>query len=107
MAIRAGKPAVTDIDDDLRRFVRAETFLLSKLGNRDCLPRSLALFIYLRSLGHQVRHVIGVARFPFDAHAWVEKDGQPLLEFRAAPALLPHARTPRGRTPIAVIEPDV
>ncbi|MBC7985972.1 MAG: lasso peptide biosynthesis B2 protein [Sphingomonadaceae bacterium] len=91
------------LEDDLNRFTRAETWIPSLQGDRDCLPRSFALFVYLRSLGHPVRHVIGVARFPFNAHAWVELEGETLLEHRPAARLLPNARAPRGRTPIAII----
>lgn len=91
------------IAEDLRSFVGAEALLPSRLGERDCLPRSLALFVYLRALGHPARHVIGVARFPFDAHAWVELEDRAMLEYRVEQKLLAGARTPRGRTPIAVI----
>ncbi|MFW2438266.1 MAG: lasso peptide biosynthesis B2 protein [Arenicellales bacterium] len=93
----------TSINDDLKRFLAAEAWLPSFLGDRDCLPRSLALFTYLRRLGHPVSHVIGVSRFPFDAHAWVEYDGTPLLEYEVEQKLLPNARIPKGRTPIAII----
>ena len=46
----------------------------------DCLPRSLAFTRFLRRAGWQAQHVIGVALYPFEAHAWVEMDGVPLDE---------------------------
>ncbi len=66
-------------DDLLRRslaaFSRAENFFLLKQAPKDCMPRSLALFRFLRSVGLPVEHCIGVRRFPFFAHAWVEYRG--------------------------------
>jgi len=53
-------------------FRRAEGFFYMRRAPQDCLPRSLALFRFLRSLGLPVEHRIGVKRFPFTAHAWVE-----------------------------------
>ena len=91
------------LEADLGPFLAAEAVIPSALGERDCLPRSLALFVYLRALGHDARHVIGVARFPFSAHAWVEFGNEALLEKRIEQKLLPGSRSPKGRTPIAVI----
>ena len=69
-----------DADDLLKRaiaaFATAENFFLIKNAPKDCLPRSLALFRFLRSAGLPVEHCIGVRRFPFLAHAWVEYHGQ-------------------------------
>jgi hypothetical protein len=58
-----------------RAFYRAENFFLLRSAPRDCLPRSLALFRFLRSVGVPAEHCIGVQRFPFEAHAWVECGG--------------------------------
>ena len=91
------------LEADLRPFLAVEALVPSALGERDCLPRSLALFVYLRALGHDARHVIGVARFPFSAHAWVEVGNEALLEKRIEQKLLLGSRSPKGRTPIAVI----
>ena len=44
----------------------------------DCLPRSLAIFVLLRRRGVPARLHIGVKRFPFAAHAWVECFGEVL-----------------------------
>ena len=38
----------------------------------DCLPRALAIFVLLRRQGVPARLCIGVKRYPFGAHAWVE-----------------------------------
>lgn len=56
----------------LAAFALAENFFFLKRAPQDCLPRSLALFRFLRSQGLPVEHVIGVQLFPFAAHAWVE-----------------------------------
>jgi hypothetical protein len=53
-------------------FLNAERFIISRWGMEDCLPRSLALFVFLRAMGFRVRHCIGIQCFPFAAHAWVE-----------------------------------
>jgi hypothetical protein len=69
-----------DLDDLLKRavaaFALAENFFVIKSAPKDCLPRSLALFRFLRSAGLPVEHCIGVRRFPFQAHAWVEYHGR-------------------------------
>jgi hypothetical protein len=59
-------------------FARAEHILPSALGLHDCLPRSLALFVFLAEAGYSVTHCIGVKRFPFTGHAWVMADAQPV-----------------------------
>jgi hypothetical protein len=56
-------------------FTTAENFLLMKSAPKDCVPRSLALFRFLRLAGLSVEHCIGVRRFPFAAHGWVEYRG--------------------------------
>lgn len=65
-------------------FHRAEQLVLSRRGLDDCLPRSLALFVFLHRCGFQVRHRIGVRRYPFAAHAWVEYGATVLLDPAAA-----------------------
>ena len=57
-------------------FSRAENFFHLRRAPQDCLPRSLALFGFLRQLGLSAEHVIGVQLFPFLAHAWVEHRGR-------------------------------
>lgn len=66
-------------DRALSAFCRAENLFLSSKAPEDCLPRSLALFRFLNQAGISAEHLIGVRRFPFQAHAWVEIDGQPAL----------------------------
>ncbi len=61
-------------------FRTAEGLYPSREAPLDCLPRSLALTRFLRTAGWQAQHVIGVALYPFEAHAWVEFDGAPLNE---------------------------
>lgn len=44
----------------------------------NCLPRSLAIYVLLRRRGVPATLRIGVKRFPFAAHAWVECLGEVL-----------------------------
>ncbi|HXZ01267.1 MAG TPA: lasso peptide biosynthesis B2 protein [Stellaceae bacterium] len=71
-------------DDLLRRalaaFSGAENFFIIAAAPRDCLPRSLALYRFLMTSGVPVEHCIGVVRYPFEAHAWVEYRGEVLLD---------------------------
>jgi hypothetical protein len=73
-------PEHVGLDAALAAFGRAEHFFLMRRAPDDCLARSLALYRFLRSAGVAAEHVIGVRRFPFGAHAWVECDGAPLLD---------------------------
>jgi len=41
----------------------------------DCLPKSLALFLLLKKKVH-VDFCLGVKKFPFAGHAWIEYQGQ-------------------------------
>ncbi|SRR5579871_77489 len=68
------------IESLMAAFTRAENFFVSRRAPGDCLLRSLALYRYLRSANVEAEHVIGVRRFPFNAHAWVEFHGLPLLD---------------------------
>ncbi len=43
---------------------------------KDCLPRALAIFHFLRSKGVPVDFRLGIKKFPVAAHAWVEYRGQ-------------------------------
>lgn len=77
---RAGGTA-GDVEKARAAFLRAESCYLRRRAPNDCLPRSLALYGYLRGLGLPVVHRIGARRFPsFRCHAWVEYDGAPLLD---------------------------
>jgi hypothetical protein len=44
----------------------------------DCLPRAMAVYILLRRRGVPATLRIGVKRYPFGAHAWVECLGEAL-----------------------------
>ena len=61
-------------------FTRAENLFIARRAPGDCLVRSLSLYRYLRSVNIPAEHIIGVRRFPFGAHAWVEYHGSPLLD---------------------------
>jgi hypothetical protein len=73
---RAPAPRAVADDGALDRaaaaFARAENFFVPRRAPDDCLPRSLALFRFLRMMGLPAEHVIGCRRAPFFAHAWVE-----------------------------------
>ncbi|HVT14744.1 MAG TPA: lasso peptide biosynthesis B2 protein [Thermoanaerobaculia bacterium] len=43
---------------------------------RDCLPKALATFFLLRRRRIPAALVLGVKKFPFAAHAWVESQGE-------------------------------
>ena len=73
-APRAEVPRLT------RRFRTAEGLYPAREAPLDCLPRSLALTRFLRTAGWPADHVIGVALYPFEAHAWVELDGEAIDE---------------------------
>ncbi|RAU99275.1 lasso peptide biosynthesis B2 protein [Mycolicibacter senuensis] len=64
----------------MRRFRTAESLYPARQAPLDCLPRSLALTRFLRTAGWPALHVMGVALYPFEAHAWVELNGTALNE---------------------------
>lgn len=72
----------TSLDKALARFLFCEALFGSADPARDCLGRSLALFLYLRALGFPAVHYIGIQSLPFAAHAWVLMQGEPLLDTR-------------------------
>jgi hypothetical protein len=63
-----------------RAFLIAENFFVMRSAPRDCLPRSLALYRFLRSVGVPAEHRIGVTRYPFEAHAWVRSGDRLVLD---------------------------
>ncbi len=69
-----------DADRVIAVFCKAENFYPAREAPLDCLPRSLALTRFLRTSGWPAIHVIGVAMYPFLAHAWVELHGRPVLD---------------------------
>jgi transglutaminase superfamily protein/coenzyme PQQ synthesis protein D (PqqD) len=74
----AASPVATSACVDA--FRSAESLFVSRRGPDDCLSRSLSLFVFLRRARLPAMHQIGVAESPFAAHAWVECDGEALLE---------------------------
>ena len=89
----------------MKTFQIVEHMFVSSLGLKDCLPRSLALFVFLRRYGIPARHLIGIRLYPFVAHAWVEYEDVPLLQsvvFGKTPRSAP-ARDVGDFTPIATI----
>jgi transglutaminase superfamily protein len=89
----------------LSAFLRAENFIWLRSTPDDCLPRSLSLFRFLRSLGFEATHRIGGRRVPtLTIHAWVDLKGESLLEDDAALrddtliASLPHEKLRREQS---------
>lgn len=80
-AVPLGAPRVA-LPRAVGAFLAAEGVYVSSRGPDDCLGRSLALFAYLRAAGFAAEHVIGVRRIPFKAHAWVEHEGEVVLDRR-------------------------
>jgi hypothetical protein len=76
-------PEAIPLDRALSTFTRAENFFISSRAPGDCLVRSLSLYRFLRRGNIPAEHVIGVRRFAFNAHAWVEYKGLPVLDDRA------------------------
>jgi hypothetical protein len=54
------------------------------INNCQCLPRSIALYQHLKSLGYDVEHKFGVNNSDktLKAHAWVEYQNKPLNEHK-------------------------
>jgi hypothetical protein len=76
-------PRTRPLGAALPAFARAENFFVARRAPEDCLLRSLSLYRFLRSANVAAEHLIGVRRFPFAAHAWVECDGSPVRDERA------------------------
>ena len=76
------RPASPDlVDRAVRSFVRAENLFWFRDAPDDCLPRSLALFSFLRALGLPATHKIGGMRYPgLLMHAWVESSERALID---------------------------
>ena len=58
----------------------------------DCLPRAMALYVLLRWRGVPATLCIGVKRYPFGAHAWVECVGEVVDDSSADWQHEPYAR---------------
>lgn len=76
----------TALDTVLARTVRAYRLLRVpfRQGAADCLARSLTLAAALRRQGVDAELCLGVRKFPFLAHAWVEAAGRMVNEVPAA-----------------------
>jgi hypothetical protein len=70
------------MDRALGQFLLAENLWRFRMAPDDCLPRSLALFSYLRRLGLPIVHRIGVTASPMEMHAWTEYRDAPVLQAR-------------------------
>jgi hypothetical protein len=75
-----GAPDAARLRGAERAFRRAEAIIPNPAAPDDCLPRSLALFAFLRRMGLPAHHRIGVEQMPFAAHAWVECGDRVVLD---------------------------
>jgi hypothetical protein len=59
--------------DDIKKFLSTiDKVCFMFWGNAECLHRSLVGFKILRQMGIEVNLVVGVKKFPFSSHAWLE-----------------------------------
>ncbi len=93
LPMRAGP---SPLDRAVAAFIRAENLYWARRAPDDCLGRSLALYRFLCECGIECRHVIGVSRIPFRAHAWVECGGEALLDRRGLSTSPIAVMAPRG-----------
>jgi Transglutaminase-like superfamily len=82
-ALRAGRRFAV-VDRDPRRLAAAAERLVARIpGDSRCLMRSLVVLAMLARRGVDARLVLAARPTPeFAAHAWVERDGDPLLPTR-------------------------
>lgn len=84
MCLQFAGRQLCQMDETLKRALRvfryAENGFAVRTVDVDCLPRSLALHRFLLAGGLAADHCIGVRRFPFRAHAWVEVSGKPIYD---------------------------
>ena len=52
---------------------------------KDCLPKALTMYYLLRRQGVPVKFCLGVKKYPFSAHSWVEYQGE-IIDDREAKA---------------------
>lgn len=92
---RRARPATTAETDEALRSVLSSSLALN--AYKACLPRSIAAALTCRALGRWPTWCTGVGVTPpFNAHAWVEVDGNPVGE----------ADNGTGFTRILVVGPD-
>jgi hypothetical protein len=54
-------------------------------ARKDCLPKALTIYHLLRRQGLQVDFCLGVKKYPFSGHSWVEYEGE-IIDDREAKA---------------------
>lgn len=86
-ALASKVPTVGATTDDVDRQARIDRLFTAieracrPICRRDyCVQRAASAATLLRLHGHEAVIVIGVRRPPFEAHAWVEVDGAPVVE---------------------------
>ena len=67
--------------DELERLARQVATAAAVFpGRARCLEQSLVIYSFLRRAGIRARLRLGVRPHPFEAHAWVEYEDQPIFE---------------------------
>jgi len=75
----SGREAPGDLVRGTLAAVRRATMLYYR-RNKDCLHRSLVLFYLLKRQGVAAEFKLGVDKYPFSAHAWVQVGGVALMD---------------------------
>jgi hypothetical protein len=76
---RVGKmPATSTVDPSAARAVEYRVALAGAVypGRARCLEQSLTLYLLLRRRGIAARYCQGAQPYPFQAHAWIEYQGE-------------------------------
>lgn len=72
-----GEWSIREADKALATMNRASRFFFNRVA---CLEESLALFLYATSQRKSVDWCVGVRLAPFVSHAWIEINGESILE---------------------------
>ena len=72
---KAPQPEDNEIIIAICRAVRTATTFYYR-PRKDCLPKALTIYYLLRRQGVPVNFCLGVKKYPFSAHSWVEYQGE-------------------------------
>ena len=80
----APQPEDNEIISAICKAVRIATAFYYR-PRKDCLPKALTIYYLLRKQGVPVKFCLGVKKYPFSAHSWVEYQGE-IIDDRVAKA---------------------
>jgi hypothetical protein len=72
---RAPQPEDNAVISDICKAVKTATAFYYR-PRKDCLPKALTIYYLLRRQGVPVNFCLGVKKYPFSAHSWVEYQGE-------------------------------